>query len=116
VVEKTADQDQIYRVVLTKTFSVGRRHESTAAERLEGSGNQNVYSHFTVSISDLHKKLNFRKVFMDSTGLGAPIYEHCLELGLPAQGINLTKEKKEELFSNLKVMFVAQRIRELSLV
>ena len=85
-----------FRVVLKKTFY---------AEKKEGSASQeDVYTQFTVRVSDYHKELHFLALIVDSTGIGRPIVEHCKQLGLPAQGVMLLSRFQEEIFSNLKIL------------
>ena len=55
-----------------------------------------VYTKFTVEIADLHKKASFRKLVVDSTGIGSPIISQCRELGLPVEGMNLHRKNQEE--------------------
>jgi phage FluMu gp28-like protein len=55
-------------------------------------------------VADIGKRMGgFEKIMVDSTGLGAPIVEHCKELGLKAEGVNLGAKTKEELMSNLRI-------------
>jgi len=68
------------------------------------------YSQFTVEISDLHKRIKFVRLAIDMTGLGNPIVEHAKELGLPIDGFNLTQRFKEELLSNLRIIFEQRKI------
>ncbi|MFI5421465.1 MAG: hypothetical protein ACHQ1H_10910 [Nitrososphaerales archaeon] len=89
-------------MVLTKTF--------LAKTPQTGTSTPDVYTQFIVEVSDLHKKLHFRKLIVDSTGIGSPIVEHCRELKLPVQGMNLSRGKQEELFSNLKILLEQSKI------
>ena len=68
------------------------------------------YSQFTVEISDLHKRIKLVRLAIDMTGLGNPIVEHAKELGLPVDGFNLTQRFKEELLSNLRILFEQKKI------
>jgi hypothetical protein len=88
-----------FRVVMTKKFASksGEKHED-------------VYTRFTVEIADIHKKMPFRKILVDSTGIGSPILAHCKELGLPAEGMIMHRRKQEEIFSNLKILFERKKI------
>lgn len=68
------------------------------------------YSQFTVEISDLHKNVGLVNLAIDMTGLGNPIVEHAKEIGLPVTGFNLTQRFKEELLSNLRILFEQKKI------
>jgi len=67
------------------------------------------YAEFNVELSDLYKKNNF-SMLVDETGLGNPIVEHLMELGMEVNGIQLTTRKKEELLSNLKILMESKKI------
>lgn len=107
VVERTAvapkegekEKKIIFKVVLARKFLASKASE-----------NSNVYTGFTALVADIHKRLHFRRVLMDSTGLGNPIIEHCKELGLPVSGFNFTSSSKEQLLSNLKILLERQRV------
>jgi hypothetical protein len=90
-VEKTAG---VLRVVHIKTF--------LAKDRIP---DDNTLAHFTYEISEIHKVLKMRKIYVDQTGLGNPIIENCREQNLPATGLTLTPTTKEELLSNLGFYF-----------
>lgn len=88
-----------FRVVLIKKFASDR-----------GVKREEVYTRFTVEIAGIHKKMPFRKILVDSTGIGSPILAHCKELGLPAEGMIMHRRNQEEIFSNLKILFERRRI------
>ena len=101
VVQKFTNPDNSkvsFRVVLSRTYL---REKDEDGE---------IYTRFTVAVSDLHRRLHFNKVVIDSTGLGSPIVEHAKQLGMPAQGINLSSKSKEEILSNLRILFGEGRI------
>jgi len=93
-----------FRVVLKKTFYAERRANSSAEVA------EDVYTKYTVEVSDYHKALHFRAVIVDSTGIGRPIVEHCKQLGLPVQGVTLLSRFQEEIFSNLKILLEKRQI------
>ncbi|MCP8303887.1 MAG: hypothetical protein H3Z50_00205 [archaeon] len=68
------------------------------------------YTQFTVEIADLHKKFRFKSLAIDMTGLGNPIVEHARELDLPVDGFNLTQKFREELLSNLRILFEQRKV------
>lgn len=68
------------------------------------------YSQFTVETADLHRKTPLRSLYIDETGLGAPVVEHAKELGLPAVGVKLTASMKEQIFSNLRILMEQKRL------
>lgn len=99
---ETDDSKPAFRVVLTKTLLVKQRGKNNSSS--------DVYTQFTVEISDLHKKLHFKRVLVDSTGLGSPILSHCKELQLPVEGVNLNRVRQEQIFSNLKILFEQKKV------
>ncbi len=68
------------------------------------------YTHFTAEIAEYHKANRLTKVCVDQTGLGNPILEHCVELGLPAEGITLTAKMKQEILSELRMQMEKRRL------
>lgn len=68
------------------------------------------YTDFDATLLDLHRKTPLTKILVDQTGLGAPIVEHLKELGLPCEGLTLTDRVKEQIFSNLKILFEQKHI------
>ena len=103
--EKDVDDQEFkpaLRVVLTKTFSVEKKTGGTHQE--------DVYTEFNVKIADLHKKSPFRKLVVDSTGLGKPILSHCRGLGLPVEGMNMHRKIQEEIFSNMKILIETRKV------
>ncbi len=99
VLQRTNDEIKSLRVVLQKTYLQDKNAKD-----------DNLYTRFTVEIADLHKKLDVRKIFVDQTGLGQPIIEHCKDLRLPAEGMTLTARSKQELLSNLKILLEQKKI------
>jgi len=100
VVEKVSGGEKpSFRVVLAKTL---------LAKDKEGSSD--VHTQFTVQVADLHAKLKFKKLVVDSTGIGNPILEHCKELKLPAEGVTFTSSKQVEVLSNLRTLLELGRI------
>jgi len=91
-----------FRVVLTKTFTVGKKTEANREE--------DVYTRFNAEIADLHKKYPLRKLLVDSTGIGRPMVSHCKELGLPAEGMIMHRKNQEEIFSNLKILLEKREV------
>jgi len=67
------------------------------------------YTAFDAEIADLNKKHPF-KLMVDQTGLGNPIIEHVRELGMDVEGVTLTARKKEELFSNLRILMEDRKL------
>ena len=101
VVEKVVSSGKpVFKVVMMKTLLASKEN----GRRLSGNEAANVYTQFTVGIADLHQKLGFKKLVVDSTGLGSPIVEHCRDLKLPVEGVSLGRGKQEEILSNLKIL------------
>ena len=99
VVERLNDDNKTLRVLLQKTYLSPKN-----------SKDENLYTRFTAQIADLHGKLKFREIFVDQTGIGQPIIEHCKELKLPAVGIMLSARSREDVLSNLRIQFEQKRI------
>ena len=99
-----------FRVLFTRTFyEAETAHEESDTE--EGQkAREDVYTKFNVEIADLHKTAHFRKLIVDSTGIGSPIVSHCKQLGLPVEGLNLHRKNQEEIFSNLKILFEQRKV------
>jgi hypothetical protein len=85
-------------------------HVRTYLSRGKGPEDENVYTRFTMGISDTDKILKLQRIYVDQTGLGNPIIENCRDLGLPAQGLTLTASTREELLANLKFLFEKNKI------
>ncbi|MHB1907738.1 MAG: terminase large subunit domain-containing protein [Nitrososphaerales archaeon] len=94
------------QVVLAKSFRFTK--EQRKAKREEEQ--DNVYTTFTAEVADIHQKMHFGKLLVDSTGQGRPIVSHCRDLGLPAEGMVFSVTKKEEILSNLKIMLEQHKI------
>jgi phage FluMu gp28-like protein len=95
-------KDGTLRVLLVKTYlaeMLGKKIEDP-----------NLYTRFTNEISEIHKKIKLRNLWVDQTGLGQPIIEQCKGLNLPAEGMNLTSKSKEEILSNLKILFENKKV------
>ncbi|MFQ5712153.1 MAG: phage terminase large subunit [Candidatus Geothermarchaeales archaeon] len=70
----------------------------------------NPYTLFTVDVvKEQFDRESYVKVLIDDTGLGRPVVEHAVDLGLPAEGITLTKKPREEVLATLK-FFLEQRL------
>ena len=100
VVEKL--KDGVLRVVLVKTY-LAELHGKKVED-------PNLYTRFTAEISEIHKKIKLRRLWVDQTGLGQPIIEQCKALNLPAEGLNLSSKTKEEVLANLKILFENKKI------
>ena len=70
VPSKYAKGKSVFVVVLTKTF----------LSKVGENPSKDVYTRFTVEVADIHKRLHFLRLLVDSTGIGNPIVEHCREL------------------------------------
>jgi phage FluMu gp28-like protein len=95
-------KDDILRIVLVKTY-LAKLH----GKKLD---DPNLYTRFTAEISDVHKKIRLRRLWIDQTGLGQPIIEQCKGLDLPAEGLNLSSKSKEEILANLRILFENKKI------
>lgn len=95
----TSGGKKTFRVVFKKTFYAEAKNSS-----------EPVYTKFNVEVAGYHKALHFTALIVDSTGIGRPIVEHCLELGLPVQGMVLGSKFQEEIFSNLKILLEERQI------
>ncbi len=93
----------VFRVVLSKTFILPKE------ERRENELS-NVYTRFTVKVSEIHQKMGFKRLLVDATGLGSPLVAHCKELKLPAEGLVFSQKTKQENLSNLKILIEQKRV------
>lgn len=66
-------------------------------------------------IVDVTKMFGVTKVFLDSTGIGDPIYEQVRRKGVPAEPYKFTNESKERLIDNLAMMIEGSRVRLLDI-
>ena len=100
VVEKM--KDGTMKIVLVKTY-LAHLHGKNIQD-------ENLYTRFTAEIADINKSLKMKKLFIDQTGLGQPIVEQCKTLKLPSEGLDISAKTKEELLSNLKILFELKNI------
>lgn len=103
VIERVMDEESksmSYRVVLSRTFLAAK----------EGKDDLNLYTKISAQVAELHKSMHFKKLLVDSTGLGSPIVETCKSLGLPAEGFKFSQQSKQELLSNLLLAFEKKRV------
>ncbi|MHB1869096.1 MAG: hypothetical protein ACYCPP_09155, partial [Nitrososphaerales archaeon] len=108
--EKEPEFNPSFRVLFTRTFyEAETAHEDGDAEELQ-QAREDVYTKFNVEIADLHRRAHFRKLIVDSTGIGNPIVSHCKQLGLPVEGLNLHRKNQEEIFSNLKILLEQRKV------
>ena len=97
-----------YRVVFSNAYRISKE-EKEIAKKNGTLGD--VYTRFTNKVADTYKqRMRFRKILVDSTSLGSPIVSHLQELGLPADGLNLTVKTKEEIFLHLKIAMEERRV------
>ncbi|HZW58269.1 MAG TPA: terminase family protein [Nitrososphaerales archaeon] len=94
----------LYRKYLRKEKKVEQEEEQ----------DENLYTRFTVQISDLHnsEKWKMQRMLVDTQGIGKPIVEHCKSLKLPAEGLPMTLRNKETVLSHLR-MKLEQKLIEL---
>ncbi len=69
------------------------------------------YTQYNVEVADFHGKHPLVKHTVDQTGIGNPIAEHLKELQLPVEGLTLTSRVREELLSNLRILFEGKKIK-----
>jgi hypothetical protein len=101
-----------FKVLLTRTFSASekrRNYENIPKEN--GQRNEgDLYTQFNAQISDIHRKSPFKKLMVDSTGIGTPILSHLKQLGLTVEGMNMHRKNQEEIFSNLRILFETRKV------
>jgi len=70
------------------------------------------YTEMNALIADYHRQHPLAKLYVDMTGLGNPIVEHMQELlgKNIVEGVVLTAKAKEEVLTNLKILFEQSRI------
>ena len=104
----------VYRVVLEKTFLDSTRKKlGTGLEKIDDQKDQDrydVYTKFTLQVAEVHKKLGFQRLLVDSTGNGSPIVSHCRDLKLPASGLVFSQKAKEDILTNLRLALEGRRI------
>lgn len=59
----------------------------------------------------LHEQFNFRRIFIDETGLGGGVADVIKEAQLPVTPITFTLENQEDLYKNLKWLSENQKIK-----
>ncbi len=69
-----------------------------------------TYTEFNLKVADYNKRHRLFSHIVDQTGLGGPIVEHLQQLGLRVQGLNLNDRNKEQILSNLKLLFEQKSI------
>ena len=100
---------------LTVGYDPGGRESYAAAVGVGESGGRihapwhiwergRSYVWFDLRLLEEHKRLGFRKIIVDETGIGGPILEHLRSLGLPARGEVLTESKRGRILGNLKLL------------
>jgi phage FluMu gp28-like protein len=63
-------------------------------------------------IQAMHAKFKFKKINLDETGLGAGPTDIVKEkLGTICEGITFTIQKKEDLYSNLKILMESGKLK-----
>ena len=94
VLEKPFTEDTIYVVHI----------EETSHKLLTDAINRIQY---------LDKKFNFRKIYMDYTGLGTGVVDVLREKlhTSKIEPIKFTVQSKEDMYSNLKVLFETKRLK-----
>ena len=100
VVEKM--KDGTMKIVLVKTY-LAHLHGKNIQD-------ENLYTRFTAEIADINQSIKMKKLLIDQTGLGQPIVEQCKTLKLPSEGLDISTKTKEELLSNLKILFEQKKI------
>ncbi|MDH2899556.1 MAG: hypothetical protein PXY39_01155, partial [archaeon] len=97
----------VYRVVLEKMFLDNTRKKlGTGLEKIDDQKDQeryDVYTNFTLQVAEIHKKLGFQRLLVDSTGNGSPIVSHCRDLKLPASGLVFSQKTREDVLTNLRL-------------
>jgi hypothetical protein len=68
------------------------------------------YGAFSAFIKLAQLKLRLRKIAVDESGLGKPIVEDLLKMGLPIHPVNITKQAKLDLFRQLTLCFEQRKI------
>jgi hypothetical protein len=93
----------VFRVVLSNQFLLSKEEKKTSQAI-------DVYTRFTSRVSEIHRRLKFNRILVDSTGVGAPILFLCKDLNMPADGVVLSQNTKKELLSNLRILIEQGRV------
>jgi hypothetical protein len=59
-------------------------------------------------IQDFHRREKFDAIFIDSTGLGAGVYDRCLQLGLPVWEVNFGANAPDRAYANMRAYIYGQ--------
>lgn len=62
-------------------------------------------------VKNLNSSFNFRKIYIDETGIGSGPVDTLKEDGLPIEGIIFTLQKKEEMYNNLKLLMQKKELK-----
>ncbi len=95
---------RVFKVVRMETYLVPYSSSSSDAK------SNDPYTKFTQRVADIHRRMHFKKLLIDSTGLGGPILEMCVQEGLPASEMKLSSSSKEEILFNLKARLEKQQV------
>jgi len=72
---------------------------------------ETTYTQVIGHLNRAHKKLNFKKVLIDQTGIGEPILDEIRNQGLNCvEGVKFTTETKEELLTNMKIIMEQEKL------
>lgn len=59
-------------------------------------------------IQDFHRREKFDAIFIDATGIGAGVYDRCLQLGLPVWEVNFGSNAPDRQYFNMRAYMYGQ--------
>ncbi|MCL4436152.1 MAG: terminase family protein [Thaumarchaeota archaeon] len=89
--------------------AVNKRQDKLVVRRI-WSAKGLSYTEATLKVAEMCKLLNAENLYVDQTGLGQPVVEHIKDLGISVDGLVLTDKRREELFTNLKLLLEQRKI------
>ena len=101
---------------------LARLQDFTVIDVMDRHGNQVYHDRFTETdwsvqkdrIKFVAKHYNNAEVWMDSTGVGDPIYEDLVKEGVKVVGFKFTNTSKKQLIQNLMISLEQERIKTLT--
>jgi len=61
-------------------------------------------------VQALHNKFDFKRIYMDTTGLGAGPGDYLKEKDLPIEQVEFTQRNKQDMYNNLKLLMEKKQI------
>ncbi len=98
-----------FRVLQTMTYSL-KEKKAQAGDNGKSGKEGDLYTFFNTKLAEVHKATPFECLMMDSTGIGGPIASQLRGFGVPVDGMNMHRKNKQEIFSNLRILFEQREV------